>query len=542
MPIIRIPIGSRATGPTGEKFDLEISSDKIIAVLGANGSGKSAFLHDVYKLVTQSRDDRRLAEWLPAHRSITLSSDDYMITPTSASQILDRQVIHERQEDARFRSRRGEGVLQAVLQRIVDLDHERNRTYREKTREDYTAARDVDVETGSFIDEINSVFARGALSVRFAIKKGELTPHKSGDYYRVPSLSDGERAALLMTGIVLAAEPGQILFIDEPEKHLNPAISQPLMRALVSNADDIGIVFASHDIDLIESIRPSEIVILKDSVPLKWYDIEVVPFDEIENIEHAKATIYGGRKRTLLVEGTRGSFDAALYSIIYEGWNVQPVGSYADVVEGVRSLRQNSRWHWIDAAGLIDRDGRDTPEVVALEADRIFPIAGASIESLLLDTKVMRAIAALKHKSEGGADADARLSAANSAALAEIGSKVPDLAAHVANWRFTRALLANKPSASQIRDGTASIVSLDPAGFLATAQSEIQALLDAGATLDAIGSKLPLKSSGAKAVAARALGFSNFETYVQAVLHNLSKKTETGAEIQAALAARLPQL
>lgn len=542
MPTIRIPKGTRAAGPTGDYLNLEVAPGKITAVLGANGAGKSAFLHDVYKLVTASREDRRIAEWIPAHRSITLSNDDYMITATSASQILERNVAQERLEDARFRPKRGESFLQAILQRIVDLDNERNRTYRDKTREDYALAKNIDEETGSFVDDINSVFARGALSISFDISKGELKPSKGGEQYKVPSLSDGERAALLLTAAVLSAEDGQILFIDEPEKHLNPAISQPLFRALLSSAKDIGIIFASHDVDLIESVRPTEIIVLKDSVPLKWYDIELVPFDEIENIEHAKATIYGGRKRTLLVEGSKGSLDAALYSIVYEGWNIQPVGSYADVIEGVRSLRQNARWHWIEAAGLIDRDGRDGAEVAALQADHIFPIAGASIESLLLDSRVLTAVATLKHQTEGGEEPATRVAVAVDQSTSEIRAKIDDLGAHVANWRFNRALLANKPSVASIRDGVAPAVSLNPSDFFAVAKSEITELLASGASLDEIGARLPLKSSGAKAVAARALGFSNFEAYVRVVLHNMSKKTETGNEIVKALRTRLPAL
>lgn len=543
MPTIHIPKGTREAGPTGEFLNLDVAPGKIIAVLGANGAGKSAFLHDVYKLVTVNRDDRRIAEWIPAHRSITLSTDDYMITATSASQILEGSaVVQERFEDARFRPKRGESFLKAILQRIVDLDNERNRSYRDKTREDYASAKSIDEETGSFVDDINSVFARGALSISFDITKGELKPSKGGEQYKIPSLSDGERAALLLTAVVLSAEDGQILFIDEPEKHLNPAISQPLMRSLISSAKDIGLVFASHDVDLIESVRPTEIVVLKDSVPLKWYDIELVPFDEIENIDHAKATIYGGRKRTLLVEGSKGSLDAALYSIVYEGWNIQPVGSYADVIEGVRSLRQNARWHWIEAAGLIDRDGRDGAEVAALQADRVFPIAGASIESLLLDSRVLTAVATLKYKLEGGDNAAARVALANEVSVKEIKAKSDDLAAHVANWRFNRALLANKPSVGSIRDGVAPIVTLNPADFLATSKAEIEALLASEASLDLIGTKLPLKSSGAKAAAARALGFTNFEGYVRVVLHNMSKRTETGNEILEALRTRLPAL
>lgn len=340
----------------------------------------------------------------------------------------------------------------------------------------------------------------------------------------------------------MSAEPGQILFIDEPEKHLNPAISQPLMRALSAHAEGLGIVFATHDVELVESLRPSKIIILKDSVPLKWYDLDITTLDEIDNIEHAKTTILGGRKKTLLVEGTKGSLDAALYSIMYEGWNVQPVGSHADVSDGVRSLRRNKRWHWIEAAGLIDRDGREDAEVQALVADGIFPIAGASIESLLLDTAVMLAIAKLKHASEGGDRPEGRVEAGQRDAIAEIAAKRADLAAHIANWRFSRALLHRRPSVADIRDGRASAVNLDPAIFLRDATVELDALLAEGADLNELGARLPLKSSAAKAVVARALGFPNFDSYVRVVLHNLSKRTETGTEIRAALANRLPAI
>lgn len=542
MPTIRIPLGNRANGASGEKLDLELGRGITVAVLGANGAGKSAFLHDSYQLIRNSNTTKRLAEWLPAHRHISFSQKDYMITSTSAAEILGQNSMFEALDDARFRSRRGESYLQAVIQRVVDRENQLNRQFRERSRADYSETRAIDRRTGSVVDDINTIFRRSDLDIVFSISDGELSPSKHGEGYALPSLSDGERAALLLSAAILTAEDDQIIFIDEPEKHLNPAISQPLMRALASYSEHVGVVFASHDVDLISSMRPSSVFVMKDSNPKKWYDVQIANLDEIETIEHARSTILGGRKRTLLVEGTLGSLDAALYSIFFDGWNVQPVGSYADVIDGVRALKRNAQWHWIEARGLIDRDGREEGEVTTLEGDGIFPIAGASIESLLLDSAIMEAIAELKYSTEGGVEGPTRVANAQAAAISEIQGRKADLAAHLANWRFTRALLANKPSAAAIRDGKAKVVALDPAHFLRSATADLDTLLGGVPSLDLIGVAVPLKSSGAKAVAAKALGFASFDTYVQTILHNLSKKTDAGLAVQAALARRLPTL
>lgn len=542
MPTIRVPLGDRTGGANGQKLDLELRPGVTVAVLGANGAGKSAFLHDCYQLIRQSNPEGRLAEWLPAYRQISFSRNDYMITSTSAEEVLSKDFMHEALDDARFRSKRGDAYFQAIVQRVVDRENHQNRKFREHLRDNYNSGESIDRTFGSIVDDINTIFKRSELDIVFSINNGQLSPSKHGESYALPSLSDGERAALFLSATILTAKDGQIVFIDEPEKHLNPAISQPLMRALSSYADHVGIVFSSHDVDLISSLRPTNLFIMKDSSPKKWYDVQLANIEEVETVEHARATILGGRKRTLLVEGTPGSLDVALYSIFYDGWNIQPVGSYADVIEGVRALKRNSQWHWIEACGIIDRDGRDELEVAALNADNIFPISGSTIESLLVDSDVMLSIAKLKHSMEGGEDAQLRVNNAQSAAIAEVRSKKLDLAAHLANWRFGRALVANKPSVSAIRDGKAQPIALDPADFLLAATKDLDRLLLGTPDLDAIGSITPLKASGVKAVAARALGFANFDSYVQAVLHNLSKGTDAGRSIRSALMQRLPPI
>jgi hypothetical protein len=86
----------------------------------------------------------------------------------------------------------------------------------------------------------------------------------------------------------------------------------------------------------------------------------------------------------LFVEGDSGSLDAALYRRVFDGFTVIPVGSCEVVVHSVASLKAHSTLHRLDCAGLIDPDGRDQGELLALKARAVHALPVAEIENLFL--------------------------------------------------------------------------------------------------------------------------------------------------------------
>ena len=536
---VSLPLGSRELGPSGEKLLVEICSTGPVAIAGPNGAGKSAFMHDLFKLTMSAGHG---GDWLPAHRAITFDSDSYMVTSTEAEQTLSDRLRWETNDDGRYRQRRRDSHIKAVVQRLVDVENQRNRDFRERAREDFAGANNVDIQIGSVLDDINRIFESSALSVRFILERGLLTAKKSGDLYPIPWLSDGERAALLLAISFVSARPNDILYIDEPEKHLNPAIAQPLVRTLVDFASHVSVVMASHDLDLLEGVGVSQFYVLTDSVPRKWYDIKEVSLEDVQLLESAKKLVLGGRKKVLLIEGDRGSLDVNLYPYVYPGWTVEPTGGWETVVARVDGMRQSPKWNWIEACGLIDLDGRDASEVAALKLRDIHALPATSVESLFLLSGVMAPMAALKHQTDGGPTKDKRLRAASSEAIAALYKDVEDLASRVAAWRYGRLVGANKPSAAQIRKGEAPPIHIDPAVLQATALTELEELRSSSTNLDDHVRRVPVKPTGATNAAAKALGFPSFSAYAQAVFHHLSTGSETGQAVLAALKLELPAL
>ena len=92
-----------------------------------------------------------------------------------------------------------------------------------------------------------------------------------------------------------------------------------------------------------------------------------------------------------------------------------------------------------------------------------------------------------------------------------------------------------------MRDGTATAINVDPNVVFAEALAEIAELQGRAASLDECAAVLPLKSTGAKAAVATALGYANFDGYVQAVLHHLTAKSATGVAMLDFLRAELPK-
>ena len=63
-------------------------------------------------------------------------------------------------------------------------------------------------------------------------------------------MSDGERNATILAATVLTVEPGTVLLIDEPERHLHRAIIEPFLSALFRQREDCTFVVSTHEIAL----------------------------------------------------------------------------------------------------------------------------------------------------------------------------------------------------------------------------------------------------------------------------------------------------
>jgi hypothetical protein len=123
----------------------------------------------------------------------------------------------------------------------------------------------------------------------------------------------------------------------------------------------------THDLDLASALVPqaAQVILLSgctwENGNVKTWDINRLRPDQAipEGVRHA---ILGGKSRLLFVEGTASSLDGRLYAILFPDWDVVPRGGCEQVLRAVSGVRASTSYHWVDARGIIDRDGRDDIE------------------------------------------------------------------------------------------------------------------------------------------------------------------------------------
>ena len=218
----------------------------------------------------------------------------------------------------------------------------------------------------------------------------------NGLRFSIAQMSDGERAAAIMAANVLTVDPGTILLIDEPERHLHRSIIEPFLSALFAKRADCAFVISTHEIALPIANSGANAVILRSckwngNQPRAW-DAEVLESGTALP-EDLRRDILGARRRILFVEGTANSLDLPLYTTLFPELSVIPKGSCNEVVRAVKGLRSSEEHHHVEAFGLIDRDDRQPDETEKLATDSIFALDVCSVESLYYCSEAIEAVA-----------------------------------------------------------------------------------------------------------------------------------------------------
>ena len=106
--------------------------------------------------------------------------------------------------------------------------------------------------------------------------------------------------AVLMAANVLTVEPGTILLIDEPERHLHRSIIEPFLSALFAKRQDCAFVISTHEIALPIANPAASVLILRScawngSHPRAW-DVEFLE-SGAELPEDFKRDILGSKEQ-----------------------------------------------------------------------------------------------------------------------------------------------------------------------------------------------------------------------------------------------------
>ncbi len=215
--------------------------------------------------------------------------------------------------------------------------------------------------------------------------------------YSATKMSDGERTTLYFIAQVLAVPSNKLLLIDEPELHLHKSLMNRLWLALEKYRPDCLFIYITHDTQFAALHVNADKYWVKSYSGDSW-DIEKIESQDLP--EDLLLDLLGNRKNVLFVEGTSGSYDTQLYSLVYKDYYVVPCGSCTQVIAHTKAFNSTGILHHYKAYGLIDRDYRSDHEIEVYKNDNIFTIEVAEVENLFITEELIRAIAKLHGANE----------------------------------------------------------------------------------------------------------------------------------------------
>ena len=384
-----IPMSVQLSVPRleGDPLPIALTMGECLFLVGANGSGKSTLLQH---LTVQLPDGtfRRIA----AHRQNWLESGRINMTPDLRKRLDRYDAPFQRSPDSIWRDNpnfRDETKLSAVLYDVVAIENVRARNIARLVEEGKLEdAQRIAGEQTSLFGQIRMVLEEGNLAVTLDNSDNEeiVAHHKSSDHpFNIAHMSDGERNAVIIAATVLTAPRNNTIIIDEPERHLHRSIITPLLSALFEQRKDCAFIISTHETSLPLAYPNATTLIVRscqwrDNSPVAW-DASVLDL-EVDLPNDLKLAILGSRKRVLFIEGTADSLDLPLYTALFPGLSVKPIGGFVDVRNAVSAIRASESLHHMEAFGLIDRDNREEDEVTRLAQDHIYTLDAYSVESL----------------------------------------------------------------------------------------------------------------------------------------------------------------
>ncbi len=356
-----------------------INSPRHITLVGANGAGKTRFMQEMISLCSKRAYclSALSASFPEREESDRYGSIDYLYREaahrhtymrTDAVSELDKLIYM---------------VFADELEYLLELkDREIGEGKRVKLRK-------------TKLDIIKNLWEQNFPGNKIMRNKGSLmfATQAGNDLINVASLSQGEKTVLYYIAAVLYAMPDAVIFVDSPSLFIHPSIISSLWDSIEALRPDCTFVYDSADMDFISSRSKNTCVWIKsyDSGQKTW-NYEVIrdtPLNEDIFIELA-----GSRKPVLFIEGDRQhSIDFKLYSLVFQDWNVRPLGSCDKVIETTRTFNDLKNMHHLRSRGIVDRDRRTDIEVEYLRKKEIMVPEVAEVENIFLLESVIRVMA-----------------------------------------------------------------------------------------------------------------------------------------------------
>lgn len=508
-------------GLAGEGIDL--GPGEVLYVLGANGSGKSTLLHGIYAVqFAEQKEVVRVA----AHRQTWMSESTIALTGRDAKGAGERSKAWGNQPASRHKEQNPAERVNKVLYDLFLAENELNKDIAVSLRAGDVEKATKAAEKLSPVAQLNGLLQRRGFSVSVGLNRDQFVTRRDGASYPADQMSDAERACFLLAGEVLTSPVGSLILLDEPEIHLHPSISSPLVRDLLTLRQDCAFVVFTHDLSLpgqggLTLVLHSCHFNAGTTAPV----FEAVLLRKGEDLpESIRVAVSGARARVLFIEGERNSRDVALYQVLFPDIAVYPVGGCQDVRKNVIAIRSLTGLVWLSAFGIADNDGLGDSEIKELEARGVYCLPCADVESLYYCAEARAAVAI------GG---DACIQRAISAGLAKITERAAALAQKSAKQRTRREMFQKLPRSQEFSDEMDPIA-IDPSRHIKEATKDLGSLLNAG-SIDVILERFSVKDGEVRLAMARALGYGSTSEYEAAVVRAAS----ASGTLRASLLSRL---
>ena len=406
---------------SGEPLHVSLSQGECLFAVGPNGSGKSALIQH---LISSHRGLK--IQRISAHRQTWLSSGSLNLTPLRRKQFEQDNTNYERGYEALWREQYAEQKQSAVLFDLVAKDNTRARSITGFVdSKDWKGAAQRAAESVSAFTELNDLLALGNLLIALENSNDEeiIAKHRNANAsYSIAQMSDGERNAAIIGATVLTVEPGTLLLIDEPERHLHRSIIVPFLAAVFANRQDCTFVISTHELALPASSPAARVLMVRScewqNDQARAWDIDLLESSD-QVPEETRQAILGARRKVLFLEGAATSLDLPIYNALFPDISVVASGGSADVQRAVEGIRGSYDLHHVQAFGLIDSDGRSEKAVDSLRERGVFALDVYSVESLYYCSESLDAVARWQEESLGR-EPDSMMQFALDAALAAL--------------------------------------------------------------------------------------------------------------------------
>ena len=365
-------------------FSFIAKIDSTTVIIGANGAGKTSLINELRK---NSIDEMYV---LPAQKLLYFVSNTHNRNGiTKEKYIQDLKEVNIKYDTIEIQTYQIEDDFSGTFTKLITL------WVKDFAKVMTDNARGVGEVYIALLDRVEQIWNQIFPEITFYPESDDrvLEVVRNGDKYSINGLSDGERCVLFYIGNVLLAPENSYIVVDEPETFLNGAVYNELWDLLISERPDCQFIFASHNMDFVQSrTNATYIWCKKFEAP---YNFDYEQLEESQEFQEFPlpllAEVSGTRKPILFCEGTKNSIDYQIYSKLFsEFCFVKPVQGHKQVIQHIKAYNNLQLLHGNTAYGIIDNDWMNESSIQEQKEQNIFVLPFNEVEMMLVDEAVVK--------------------------------------------------------------------------------------------------------------------------------------------------------